>query len=106
MYLEEELLPKKQVQEAIVNIQKVESEFAISGGTLICYRGNKSEVVIPNGVVRIGENAFKNTQITSLEMPPKLLNINNALSGSLINTIEISKLLGDMQKKVLKAFKK
>jgi len=38
------------------------TDFVISNGTLISYAGTKADIVIPENVVRIGAEAFKNNQ--------------------------------------------
>ncbi len=44
-------------------------EFSILDGTLISYNGSKKDVVVPDNVVEIGEQAFaKNKEITSVKM--------------------------------------
>ena len=44
-------------------------EFVIRDGTLIKYNGNGGNVVIPDGVTSISEEAFKETDITEVEIP-------------------------------------
>lgn len=44
--------------------------FVIENGVLVSYTGNDSHVVVPDGVARIGENAFMgNETLTSITMP-------------------------------------
>jgi len=74
-YLKEEFLPKKVVNEFIVNTQK--PEFTVRGNTIISYNGNKSQVVIPNGIISVGANAFKNN-----------LAINKVIFSSTVKSIE------------------
>lgn len=50
--------------------RKIAEEFAIEGGVLKKYNGNKSEVIIPNGVTTIGSFAFSDcSSITSITIP-------------------------------------
>ena len=44
-------------------------EFVIRDGILIKYNGNGGNVVIPDGVTSISEEAFKETDITEVEIP-------------------------------------
>ena len=58
----------------VVNVAK-ESEFVIEKGVVTAYKGLNSDIVIPEGVVEIGENAFEGTAIESLSLPSSLLRI-------------------------------
>ncbi len=47
-----------------------ESEFTITNGVLTAYNGAGGEVVIPEGVSKIGDNAFKDCEsLTSIQIP-------------------------------------
>lgn len=50
-------------------------DFEIAGGTLIKYHGQSQNVVIPENVVCIGENAFANTSILTVKFPKGLKSI-------------------------------
>ena len=46
------------------------AEFKIKDGVLVKYSGAGSEVVVPNGVISIGERAFEEIKtITSITIP-------------------------------------
>lgn len=46
--------------------------------TLLCYLSNETNVVIPDGVYKISYNAFKNSDIRSVELPDTLHTIDDA----------------------------
>jgi len=48
---------------------RVGSDFVIEGGILKSYVGNSTEVVVPDDVVEIGENAFRESHIKSVVIP-------------------------------------
>ncbi|MBQ8623103.1 MAG: leucine-rich repeat protein [Oscillospiraceae bacterium] len=51
-----------------------EAEFTIIDGTLVSYNGIGGDVVIPEGVIEIGEGAFRNaSNITSITVPESVL---------------------------------
>lgn len=62
-YLKEELVPIREIKEVIVSKHIIPNDFVVKGGVLISYNGNKPEIVIPNGIISIGRNAFKNNVI-------------------------------------------
>ena len=51
------------------------SDFEILDGTLVKYRGNDAEVVVPEGVRVIGPTAFQGNRLTSLTLPSSLRRI-------------------------------
>ena len=57
--------------------------FEIEDGVLTKYTGDETEVVIPEGVVTIGKNAFyENKKITEIVMPDSVIKIDsNAFEG-------------------------
>lgn len=63
--------------------------FTISNGTLTAYNYNEEEVTIPEGVVRIGENAFRNKQVTVVNLPRSLTTIMSKAFLSCSNLQEI-----------------
>lgn len=68
---------------AVVNIyEKQNKDFDIEGGVLKAYHGETLDVVIPDGVVSIGERCFKEMNITSVIFPSSLKTVKfEAFSG-------------------------
>lgn len=74
-----------------VYIQNENSGFEIVGGILKKYTGADVDVVIPDGVLKIGRNAFRETMIRSVRMPDSVLEIEGyAFCGcTLLESIEL-----------------
>ena len=52
------------------------ADFEIKDGVLIKYHGHSQEVVVPEGIIAIGDSTFKdNNSIISIELPQSLINI-------------------------------
>ena len=51
------------------------SEFLAVGGVLIAYNGTESNVEIPEGIIRVGENAFLQDNIQSIILPSTIESI-------------------------------
>lgn len=83
------------ITNSVVHIHdNIMSDFKIVAGTLIKYKGEGTEVVIPPKVKEIGERAFSNCRyISSVIIPDTVKTIGNyAFSGcSAISTIHIPK---------------
>ncbi len=50
-------------------------DYVVLGGALLGYRGSESELVIPEGVTRIGQYCFAGSSITSVVLPSSLQSI-------------------------------
>ena len=55
--------------------EEAESEFTIEGTTLVKYNGSGGEVVVPEGIEKIGSWAFKNSAVTKVYLPETLKEI-------------------------------
>ncbi len=65
-------------------------DFVVCGGTLTMYKGNKSQVIIPEGVVSIAENAFKNNLlITKVTFSSTVQVIGKSAFAGCVNLLEI-----------------
>lgn len=74
-------------------------DFEISGGTLIKYHGQSQDVVIPENVVAIGPNAFKDTYISSVKLPLGLKRIgDDAFRNTNIQEIRIPQSVSSLGK--------
>lgn len=61
---------------AVVNIYEDKSkDFVIEAGVLKEYHGESADVVIPDGIVEIGDNCFKGLKIKSVEIPDSVTTI-------------------------------
>ena len=50
-------------------------DFIVEDGILISYKGKSKDVIIPDGIVRIGDSAFSRKAITSVTMPDSVESI-------------------------------
>ena len=67
------------------------SDFVIIGGVLKSYIGNAPDIIIPEGVVSIGQGAFKdNIAIRSAVFPSTLTTIENNAFENCINLLSVS----------------
>lgn len=74
-----------------VYIQKEEDDFEIIGGVLIKYTGESTDVVIPEGVVKIDKDAFSHTMIQSVKMSDRVVEIDSAFEGcKLLQEVQLS----------------
>ena len=55
----------------------MEIDFVIENNILVKYKGNDTDVIIPNGVKEIGSGAFKERRIPSIRFPESLEKIGN-----------------------------
>ncbi|MBE5874329.1 MAG: leucine-rich repeat domain-containing protein [Lachnospiraceae bacterium] len=61
------------VEQFMSGMNEGDNDFLISNGVLVAYRGNKSKVVVPEGVRVIAAEVFKDhSEIVSLELPKSL----------------------------------
>ena len=67
-----------QVVHKTVNVYGADTEeFVVRGGTLEKYNGASTEVIIPDGVKKIGDECFMNLHITSVIIPHGVTHIGN-----------------------------
>ena len=60
-------------------MQNSTEDFLISGGVLIAYKGNQSEVSVPDGVRVIAEEVFReHTEITTVHLPASVVDIGDS----------------------------
>ena len=89
-YIKEEFEPKKVINEFIINARTIQYEFTIRGGVLIGYNGSKSQVVIPDGVIQIGANAFKNNlAINKVTFSDSVKTVGESAFFGCVNLLEI-----------------
>lgn len=55
--------------------EKTESEFTIEGTTLVKYNGSGGEVTVPEGIEKIGSWAFDGSEVTKINLPETLKEI-------------------------------
>lgn len=70
-------------------IKEKNTEFIIVGNNLLKYIGTNTDVVIPDYIVNIGENAFKDTNIKSILIPKSVIEIG---SGCFENCVFLEKI--------------
>jgi len=67
------------VEKAIINynfgVGNQQEDYVIRAGTLEKYNGAATDIVVPDGVVAIGDECFVNSQITSVILPRNLKSI-------------------------------
>ncbi len=69
---QQQVLSAQQVFSDVVT-EEFPEEFVVVSGTLIRYQGSEKEVVVPEGILTIGENAFANNkEITCIQLPAGL----------------------------------
>ena len=67
-----------QAQNVTINAN-IDVDFLIERSVLISYKGNKTDIVIPDTVLKIGNNAFSNCEyITSVTIPESVKHIGNS----------------------------
>ena len=77
----------------------MKNDFIIENGILTKYNGNKKAVIIPNGVVEIGEKAFAfNEDVTSVTIPNTVEIIGEASFAFCENLVKV--VLGDSVSKI------
>ena len=60
----------------VVNIYQGQKDFTVKGGILVKYNGESPVVTVPEGVLEIGKNAFKDCKyISSVKLPSSLVSI-------------------------------
>jgi hypothetical protein len=64
-------------------------DFAIEGGTLIRYNANASVIELPEGIVKIGDNAFVDKKVSVLVLPKSLTTI---MSGAFKNCSQLTQI--------------
>lgn len=66
-----------------------EDGLVIENGVLLDYKGEKTEVVIPESVTTIGNHAFANTKLTSIEIPSSVKQIGDSAFYSCENLSKV-----------------
>ena len=64
-----------QVMPSYADTGGVNGDFVITDGVLTSYTGTDKEITIPDTVTEIGENAFKNSECTSVTIPSSVKKI-------------------------------
>ena len=68
-----------------------QKDFYIKDGELICYIGDAADIVIPDGVQRIGNGAFiENTNLRSVTLPKTLNWIGQSAFAKCVNLKSIT----------------
>lgn len=71
--------------------EKKNSDFLILGDTLLSYRGTATEVIVPDGVKIIGEEAFAEREdIVSVHLPEGLISIRQNAFGGCVQLASVS----------------
>ena len=60
------------------NTEKTISDFVIQNNILVAYRGIERNVVLPHGIVKIGENVFVYSNIKSIVIPDGVIAIEDS----------------------------
>ncbi len=77
-----------EIKADVVNVyENKNSDFIIKAGELIEYNGASMEVVIPKGVMTIGEGVFDRSNITSIIFPDKIVDIGTFKNCKLLKKI-------------------
>ncbi len=63
------------------DVKTKDADFIIKAGTLIKYNGEATEVTIPDGVKRIGTDAFKGLDIEKIIIPDSVISIDGGVAG-------------------------
>ncbi len=62
----------------VITVEENSADFTIVSGVLTAYTGKGGDITIPEGVTKIGKNAFdKNTTITTIVLPSSLVEISD-----------------------------
>ncbi len=72
-----------------VFVQGENKEFEIVGGVLKKYKGSATNVIIPNGVSKLGRSAFEGTMINKVVIPDSVAVIDERVFENCINLQEI-----------------
>ena len=84
--VESKVTPK--VKSSAINVS--DPDFKIIGGCLKKYKGNKADVVIPNGVTSVGDSAFeKCSDLASVTIPSSVISIGNWAFSNCTNLTSI-----------------
>ncbi|MGN1411885.1 MAG: leucine-rich repeat domain-containing protein [Oscillospiraceae bacterium] len=81
--------------------EQVQSDFYISGNTLVSYRGSEERVTVPNGITTIGESCFANNEaIGRVILPNTVTDIQeDAFKGCVsMQTISLSESLINIER--------
>lgn len=78
------------IQAGVVNFYGVMNDFDVRGGVLVKYNGVSMQPVIPDTVVKIGQQAFRGSMISSVVIPDTVISIGESAFCECVNLKEIT----------------
>lgn len=73
----------------VVVEEKTNDDFEVIGGVLVKYRGTKTDVVIPEGISKLGDSLFEGMMITSIKIPDSVTVIGDSVFRKCVNLEKI-----------------